>query len=94
MATSKKDKKIEKASTPTKEVVAKKQETVVKEAPKKEAPKKPRATKKTPKFVLKEVLILDGKECIFVEKLKGKVVVRFEDGTFTSAKEEDFTAKQ
>lgn len=87
MATSKKDKKTEKASA-SKETAVTNKDVKVKEAPKKEV-----SSKKTPKFVLKEVLLLDGKECIFVEKLKGKVIVRFEDGTYKSAKEEDFSAK-
>ena len=92
MATSKKDKKTEKAPA-SKETAVTNKDVEVKEAPKKEVPKKQASSKKTPKFVLKEVLLLDGKECIFVEKLKGKVIVRFEDGTFTSAKEEEFTTK-
>jgi ribosomal protein S19 len=43
---------------------------------KKDSQKKVIATKKIPNFVAKEVLILNGKECIFVEKLKSKIVVR------------------
>ena len=87
MTSSKKDKKVEKPSG------EKKEDAKVKAAPKKEAPKKSSPTKKMPSFVAKEALILNGKECIFVEKLKGKVVVRFEDGTYTSANEESFTIK-
>ena len=88
MAAPKKDKKLEKPSE------EKKEDVKVKATPKKEAPKKASSpTKKMPSFVAKEVLILNGKECIFVEKLKGKVVVRFEDGTYTSANEELFSIK-
>lgn len=87
MTASKKDKQSEKPAE------AKKEDVKVKVASKKDTPKKISQTKKIPSFVAKEVLILNGKECIFVEKLKGKVVVRFEDGTYSSAKEEDFLAK-
>ena len=92
MTSSKKDRKVEKSSEEKKED-SKVKAAPKKEAPKKEAPKKASPTKKMPSFVAKEALILDGKECIFVEKLKGKVVVRFEDGTYTSANEESFTIK-
>jgi hypothetical protein len=87
MTSSKKDKKVEKSSKERKE------DTGVKVTPKKESPKKAPPTKKMPSFVAKEALILNGKECIFVEKLKGKVVVRFEDGTYASANEESFLIK-
>lgn len=103
MATSKKDKKTLKVSDSKAESV---KESVKKEATKEKSAtvkqnskefktenKIQKPAKKSPKFILKETLLLDGKECIFVEKLKGKVIVRYDDGTFGSAVESEFSVK-
>ena len=56
------------------------------------APKKVSAPKKAmPKFIRKERLMLNGKECIFVERLSGKIVVRFVEGGYGSGEESEFT---
>lgn len=56
-------------------------------------PKKTKQKPKAPVFEAKELLVLDGKDCIFVEKLKGKVVVRFLEGGYASADESAFSKK-
>ena len=70
----------------TKEVEAEKHIPKKKETVKQQAVKVAK-----PKFQAKEVLVLDGIECVFVEKIKGKVLVRFSDGTYSSSKEEMFS---
>ena len=88
MTTSKKSKKAETA----KEVSVIKEVEAEKRAPKKKEPVKKQEVKVVkPKFKAKEVLVLSGRECVFVEKIKGKVLVRFSDGTYSSAKEEMFS---
>ena len=46
---------------------------------------------KRPKFVLKEKLLFKGEECVFVEKLRGKVIARKTSGGYVSGQESEFT---
>jgi hypothetical protein len=46
---------------------------------------------KRPKFVLKEKLLFKGEECVFVEKLRGKVIARKSSGGYVSGQESEFT---
>jgi len=81
--------KAEKEKAPAKKAPVKKELKAEKEkVPAKKAP-----AKKAPKFEAKEVLFLEGKECIFVERVKDKVLVRFIDGGYASAEESKFSVK-
>ena len=70
---------------------ASKEKAPVKKELKTEKEKAP--AKKSPKFEAKEMLMLDGKECVFVERVKGKILVRFIEGGYASAEESKFTIK-
>jgi len=91
MATSKTTKKVAKAKETSEETL----KPVVKQEKKdsKTLAKKPETKKNKPSFKPKELLILDGKECVFVEKLRGEVIVRFLEGGYASAEESKFTSK-
>ena len=81
--------KVVKEKAPVKKAPSKKELKTEKEkAPVKKAP-----VKKAPKFEAKEVLFLDGKECVFVERVKGKILVRFIEGGYASAEESKFSLK-
>ena len=81
--------KEEKKELPAKKAPVKKELKAEKEkVPVKKAP-----AKKRPKFEAKEVLFLEGKECIFVERVKDKVLVRLVEGGYASAEESKFSVK-
>ena len=86
----KKSKKVVLEETPQQkeEVVVEKKEPTIAKPKKAAAP-----SKQKPSFVPKEVMLLEGKECVFVERLRGKVVVRFLEGGYGSAEESKFSVK-
>jgi len=67
----------------------KQKESLVKEAKETKKESVTKKPKNLPKLVLKEKLTYKGKKCTFVEKLKGKVIVRFDEGGYSLVEEKD-----
>ena len=76
-----------------KEEVLDKEVSPKKETSKKKTPVKKSPPKKMPKFEAKEVLLLEGKECVFVERVRDKILVRLVEGGYASASESEFSVK-
>ena len=87
MSTSKekveKEKSTAKKATDVKNTKVEKEKSTIKKS----------SSKKQPKFESKEVLVLDGKDCVFVERVEDKILVRFIEGGYASAEESKFKAK-
>lgn len=89
-----KDKKVEETEVISeKKTSAVKKEVNVVEEKRKESPQEKKVKKpvKDLRLLPKEALLLKDRKCFFVEKLKGKIVVRFLDGGYALVEEKDLT---